>query len=419
MCGAEMTQDHNNNQPVMQFSNQQKRNMSQDQFANMLQAIATIMREQVMPKEPMLLTQQWDSLFAELNAIRDHVKQQGLWAPNLPASVGGMSLSTRQLGLISEVTGQSPLGHYCFGCQAPDAGNAELLHLYANDFIKERFLLPLAQGDIRSCFAMTEPHTAGSNPTLLDTTAELIDDHWVINGRKWFTTAADGAAFTIVMAVTDPEAPKHGRASMIIVPLDNPGYRNLRNIPVMGHSGSGYYSHSEVAFDQCRVPANHLIGQRGHGFKMAQQRLGPGRIQHCMRWIGIAKRCFELMCAHVKTRQITPHSTLADQALIQSKIAESFAAMNASRALVMETAQIVDEQGFDAAKHHISMIKFECANMLQTVMDNALQSMGALGMTDDSIVAFYYREERAARIYDGPDEVHKLSLAKSLLQAMP
>jgi alkylation response protein AidB-like acyl-CoA dehydrogenase len=184
----------------------------------------------------------------------------------------------------------------------------------------------------------------------------------------------------------------------------------------MGHSGSGYYSHSEVEFDNCKVPANHLIGLRGQGFKMAQQRLGPGRIQHCMRWIGIANRCFDLMCQHVLQRQITPTSTLADQPLIQSKIAESFAAMNASRCLVMETAKIIDEQGFDAAKHHISMIKFECANMLQLVTNNTLQSMGALGMTDDSIVAFFFREERAARIYDGPDEVHKLSLAKSLLK---
>lgn len=263
---------------------------------------------------------------------------------------------------------------------------------------------------------MTEPHTAGSNPTQLDTTAELIDDHWVINGRKWFTTAADGSQFTIVMAVTEPDAPKHQRASMIIVPLDNPGYSNIRNIPVMGHEGSGYYSHSEVEFKNCRVPANHIIGNRGEGFKMAQQRLGPGRIQHCMRWIGIAKRCFEIMCKHVKHRQVTPTSTLADQAVIQTKIAESYAAMNASRTLVMETSKIIDEAGFAAAKHHISMIKFECANMLQLVVDNTLQSMGALGMTDDSIVAFFYREERAARIYDGPDEVHKISLAKSLLK---
>lgn len=390
--------------------------MTEEKFAGLLDNIEAIVNQKIIPLEPLLLTQQWRELFAALDQIRAEIKAQGLWAPNLPASVGGMDLSTMQLAQIAEVSGQSPLGHYCFGCQAPDAGNAELLHMYANDFIKSNFLLPLAEGQIRSCFAMTEPHTAGSNPTLLDTTAELIDDHWVINGRKWFTTAADGSTFTIVMAVTDPAAHRHQRASMIIVPLDNPGYKNLRNIPVMGHAGSGYYSHSEVEFKDCKVPANHLIGERGAGFRMAQQRLGPGRIQHCMRWIGIAKRCFKLMCQHVKQRQITPTSTLADQAVIQSKIAESFAAMNASRALVMETTRIVDEQGFDAAKHHISMIKFESANMLQLVVDNALQSMGALGMTDDSIVAFFYREERAARIYDGPDEVHKISLAKSLLQ---
>ena len=390
--------------------------MSKQNFDQLIERIATIITQQVIPLEPLFLKQQWSTLFSKLDAIRAEVKLQKLWAPNLPASVGGMDLSIQQLGLISEVTGQSPLGHYCFGCQAPDAGNAELLHLYANDFIKQQFLLPLAQGDIRSCFAMTEPHTAGSNPVMLDTQAELVDGHWVINGRKWFTTAADGAAFTIVMAVTDPQAPKHQRASMIIVPLDNPGYHNIRNIPVMGHSGSGYFSHSEVEFKDCRVPENHLIGQAGQGFKMAQQRLGPGRIQHCMRWIGIANRCFELMCRHVNNRNITATAKLADQAIIQAHVAESFAAMNASRSLVMETAKIIDQQGFAAAKHHISMIKFECANMLQLVMDHALQSMGALGMTDDSIVAFFYREERAARIYDGPDEVHKISLAKSLLK---
>lgn len=390
--------------------------MSQHNFDQMLTDIGAIILDQVIPLEPLLLNQQWDELYPKMDAVRAQVKTLGLWAPNLPASVGGMDLSTSELGQIAEVTGQSPLGHYCFGCQAPDAGNAELLHLYANDFIKENFLLPLAKGDIRSCFAMTEPHTAGSNPTLLDTRAELIDGHWVINGRKWFTTAADGATFTIVMAVTDPDAERHQRASMIIVPLDNPGYTKVRNIPVMGHSGSGYYSHSEVEFNDCKVPANHLIGEVGQGFKMAQQRLGPGRIQHCMRWIGIARRCFELMCRHVNQRQITATSKLADQAVIQAKVAESFAAMNASRTLVMETSRIIDQSGFDAAKHHISMIKFECANMLQLVVDNTLQSMGALGMTDDSIVAFFYREERAARIYDGPDEVHKISLAKSLLK---
>lgn len=392
--------------------------MTQTNFNEILDKIDTIVKEQIIPLETLFLNHQWSELYTQMEQVRDQIKAKGLWAPNLPEDIGGMSLTMTQLGQISEMTGQSPLGNYCFGNQAPDAGNAELLHLYANDFIKEQFLLPLGKGDIRSCFAMTEPHTAGSNPTLLDCTAELIDDHWVINGRKWFTTAADGASFTIVMAVTEPDAPKHARASMIIVPLDNPGYKNLRNISVMGQEGSGYFSHSEVEFTDCKVPANHLVGERGHGFKMAQQRLGPGRIQHCMRWIGIAKRCFEIMCHHVAQRQITATSSLADQAIIQSKIAESFAAMNASRCLVLETAKIIDEQGFSAAKHHISMIKFECANMLQSVMDNTLQSMGALGMTDDSIVSFFYREERAARIYDGPDEVHKISLAKSLLKTI-
>ncbi len=390
--------------------------MTQSSFDEMLERIDAIVKNQIIPLETLLLTQQWDQLYPALDEIRQNVKAANLWAPNLPADVGGMNLSTVELGQIAEVSGQSPLGHYCLGCQAPDAGNAELLHIYANDFIKSHFLLPLAQGEIRSCFAMTEPATAGSNPTLLEATAELIDDQWLINGRKWFTTAADGSQFTIVMAVTEPDAPKHQKASMIIVPLDNPGYRMIRNIPVMGHEGKGYYSHSEVEFVNCKVPANHLIGQRGQGFKMAQQRLGPGRIQHCMRWIGIARRCFEIMCKHVKNRPITGTSTLADQAVIQSKIAESYAAMNASRTLVMETAKIIDEAGWAAARHHISMIKFECANMLQSVVDNTLQSMGALGMTDDSIVAFFYREERAARIYDGPDEVHKISLAKSLLK---
>lgn len=394
-----------------------KNTQTEPNFTAMLQHIDDIIQQQIIPLETLLLTNQWSELYDQLNQLRHDIKAQGLWSPHLPASVGGMDLSTTQLALIAEVTGQTPLGHYCFGCQAPDAGNAELLHMYANDFIKTNFLLPLAHGDIRSCFAMTEPHTAGSNPTQLDTTAKWVDGHWVINGKKWFTTAADGSQFTIVMAVTEPEAQRHQRASMIIVPLDNPGYRNIRNIQVMGHSGSGYFSHSEVEFVDCKVPTNHLIGERGAGFKMAQQRLGPGRIQHCMRWIGIAQRCFKLMCQHVKNRQVTPTSTLADQAVIQTKVAESFAAMNASRALVMETTKIIDEQGFDAAKHHISMIKFECANMLQKVVDNTLQSMGALGMTDDSIVAYFYREERAARIYDGPDEVHKISLGKSLLKS--
>jgi alkylation response protein AidB-like acyl-CoA dehydrogenase len=366
--------------------------------------------------EELLLKGQWDELKQALAEKREKVKALGLWAPNLPKDVGGSYTTLVDLALFAEVLGQSPVGHFSFGCQAPDAGNAELLHMHGTDEQKQQWLMPLAAGKMRSCFAMTEPHTAGSNPTLLDTKAELDGDEWVINGRKWFTSSADGADFTIAMVVTDADAQKHARASMIIVPLDNPGYKHIRKISVMGHEGDGYFSHSEVEFANCRVPASNILGKRGAGFTLAQDRLGPGRIQHCMRWLGIGKRSLAQMCSYVKTRKITSTQTLADQQLMQSMIAESAADLAAARALVMETAWTVENKGFNAARDNVSLIKFYTANVLQRVVDRALQSHGALGMTDDTILSHYYREERAARIYDGPDEVHRLSVAKRILK---
>ncbi len=379
-----------------------------------LKQIKLIVERELMPLEPLLLTQQWEALNHALADARKKVKHHNWWSTHYPTAMESYSMYLT--ALLAEVIGQSPLGHYVFGWQAPDIGNIELLHDHASDPIKTQWLNPLKQGDIRSCFAMTEPDNAGSNPTLLSTTAVSDGDDWLINGHKWFTTSADGAAFTIVMAVTHPEADKHQRASMILVPMDNPGLKFKRNIAVMGHQGKGYFSHAELSFENCRVPKSNTIGQAGHGFKLAQQRLGPGRIHHCMRWIGIAQRCFDIMCRHVKNRAVTPTQTLADQALIQSKVADCFAAIKAARTLVLNTAQTVDKAGFDAARFEISMIKFHTAQMLQKVMDTTLQCLGALGMTDDSIVAYFYREERAARIYDGPDEVHMLSLGKQILK---
>ncbi len=387
-----------------------------DSLQQRLQQADEFVKKELPALEELLLTSQWEPLKKALSEKREQVKAMGLWAPNLPEDIGGCFTSLVDLALFSEVLGQSPVGHFSFGCQAPDAGNSELLHMHGTDEQIEKWLKPLAGGEIRSCFAMTEPHTAGSNPTLLDTKAELVGDEWVINGRKWFTTSADGAAFTIAMVVTDPDAEKHARASMIIVPLDNPGYRLIRNIPVMGHAGDGYFSHGEVEFKDCRVPASNLLGKRGAGFALAQQRLGPGRIQHCMRWLGIGKRSLEEMCKYVKFRKISSTQTLADQQLMQAMIAESTADLAAARALVMETAWTVENLGFQAARENISLIKFYTANVLQRVVDRALQSHGALGMTDDTILAHYYREERAARIYDGPDEVHKLSVARRKLK---
>ena len=381
-----------------------------------LNKIRRILAEDIIPAEHLMLTAQWSELTEVTNGIRSKVKQEGLWAPNLPEGIGGTYTGLVDLALIGEVLGQSPLGHYCFGTQAPDAGNAELLHLHGTADQIDRYLKPLANGSIRSCFAMTEPHTAGSNPTLLDATATKDGNDWIINGRKWFTTAADGAAFTIAMVNTDPDAAKHLRASMIIVPLDNPGYQRIRNIPVMGHAGEGYFSHSEVEFTDCRVPQENLLGKQGHGFLLAQERLGPGRIQHCMRWLGICQRALDEMCHYVPTRQINSRESLADQQIIKQMIAKSAAELAAARALVLETAWRVENEGFKEAKDNISLIKFYTAEVLQKVVDRAIQSHGALGVTDDTILAFFYREERAARIYDGPDEVHQMSVAKSILK---
>ena len=386
------------------------------EFETRLSKIRRILSEDIIPAEHLLLTAQWAELTEATNAIRNKVKQQGLWAPNLPEGIGGTYSGLVDLALIGEVLGQSPLGHYCFGTQAPDAGNAELLHLHGTPDQIERYLKPLADGSIRSCFAMTEPHTAGSNPTLLDATAIKDGNDWIINGRKWFTTAADGATFTIAMVNTDPDAAKHLRASMIIVPLDNPGYQRIRNIPVMGHAGEGYFSHSEVEFADCRVPQENLLGKQGHGFLLAQERLGPGRIQHCMRWLGICQRALDEMCQYVPTRQINSRESLADQQIIKQMIAKSAAELAAARALVLETAWRVENEGFKEAKDNISLIKFYTAEVLQKIVDRAIQSHGALGVTDDTILAFFYREERAARIYDGPDEVHQMSVAKSILK---
>ena len=237
-----------------------------------------------------------------LAKVRDKVKAAGLWAPQVPKELGGMGMPFREHALVSEVLGRTPLGHYVFGCQAPDAGNMEILHQYGTDEQKERWLEPLARGEIRSCFSMTEPERAGSNPTWLETRAVKDGDDYVIDGHKWFTTAADGAAFAIVMAVTNPDAPPHARASQIIVPTDTPGFERVRNIPIMGDAGSGYASHAEILYEKCRVPQANRLGAEGGGFLIAQERLGPGRIHHCMRWIGVCERAFEMMCTRAATR---------------------------------------------------------------------------------------------------------------------
>jgi alkylation response protein AidB-like acyl-CoA dehydrogenase len=377
--------------------------------------VRTFVDGRIIPLEPELLKRGWMAILPELAVVRDEVKRANLWAPFLPTEHGGLGLSLLEYAYVSEALGRSLLGHYCFNAQAPDVGNMELLISHGTPSQKERFLAPLTRGEIRSCFGMTEPEHAGSNPVWLSTRAMVDGDHYIIRGHKWFTTGADGASFCIVMAVTSPEAELHARASQIIVPTDAPGFRIVRNISVMGEAGSDHPSHSEVMLEDVRVPKENLLGPEGAGFLLAQERLGPGRIHHCMRWIGICARVFELMCDRAAKRELSPGKPLGLQQQVQFWIAESRAEIHAARLLVIDCAERIDATSAHDAREHVSMIKFYVANVLQHVLDRAVQIHGALGMTDDTPIAYWWRHERAARIYDGADEVHKASLAKRIL----
>ena len=376
------------------------------------------LKEFIYPIEKEIIYGSFKSHLPKLRELRALAKSKGLFTPHLSIDEGGLGLSLPEFARISEVLGTSPLGHYVFNCNAPDIGNMELMHAFASPFLKETYLKPLQRGEIRSCFSMTEPEHAGSNPIRMSTTAVLEGDEYVINGHKWFTTAADGAQFTIVMAITNPDAENvYQRASMILVPLDNPGYRLVRNISIMGDEGEDYLSHGEVEFTNCRVPKSHLIGEEGQGFTLAQVRLGPGRIHHCMRWIGICERALGLMCDRAMSRELNPGKFLSGQQTIQNWIAESAAEIKASRLLVLHTAEKIEKEGAKAAKEDISTIKFFVSDVLMKVLDRSIQVHGALGITDDTLLSFWYRHERGARIYDGPDEVHKSVLAKSILKS--
>lgn len=351
-----------------------------------------------------------------LQQKRALVKKAGLWGLQLSKEEGGHGLTLCEFGQVSEALARTPFGHYVFNCQAPDIGNTELLHKFGSKAQKDKYLEPLIKGEIRSCFSMTEPDFAGSNPTNLGTTAVKDGDDYIINGRKWFTSSADGASFAIVMSVTNPEAKPHQRASQIIVPTDNPGFKFIRNIPIMGHASDGWAAHAEVEYVDCRVPQANLIGAEGSGFLLAQERLGPGRIHHCMRWIGIAERSFDLMCKRAASRDMGDGQMLGSKQIVQFWIAESRAEIDAARLLVLRTAKNIDEQGAAAVRNEISSIKFYVANIMLNVVDRAIQVHGAAGITDDLVLSFWYRHERGARIYDGADEVHKTSLAKAILK---
>jgi alkylation response protein AidB-like acyl-CoA dehydrogenase len=378
---------------------------------------ALFVRRELLPLEPRLRHGGFAAIEGDLVRARQRARETGLFAAHMPPEWGGAHLPLTDFAHLSEELGKSPLGHYCFNVQAPDIGNMELILEFGTGAQKERWLGPLARGEIRSCFTMTEPEFAGSNPVWMGTTAVLERGEWVIRGHKWFASSADGAALAVCMAVTDPEAREpHRRASMILVPTSTPGYELVGNVSVMGHRGSGWQSHGEVMYHGARVPEANLLGPRGQGFVLAQHRLGPGRIHHCMRWIGICERALDILCRHAATRELAPGDVLGNRQMVQQWIAESRAEIDAARLLVLHAAWTIEKQGAPAARQEISIIKFTVARTLQRVLDRAIQALGALGMTDDTPLAYWWAHERGARIYDGPDEVHLSAVARRILR---
>ncbi len=383
---------------------------------DLLGRVRTFVQEELYPLEPQVLNEGFGSVLPILQEKRAKVRALGLALPQIEKDHGGLGLSVLEHGLVQAELAKTFTGVYVFNCQAPDAGNMEILIKFGTPAQQERYLKPLLAGDIRSCFSMTEVDYPGSNPTWMGTTAVKDGDDYIINGHKWFTSSADGANFAIVMAVTNPDAPKHMRASQIIVPLDTPGFTLVENISCMGHRGEDWDSHSEVLYENVRVPQTNRLGEEGSGFLIAQERLGPGRIHHCMRWVGISERAFELMCKQALTREVAPDKALATQQIVQTWISECRAEINAARLMVLQAADTIDRLGAKEARVEISLIKFFVPNVMMKVLDRAIQLHGGRGITERTPLATFWRNERASRIYDGPDEVHKMSAGKRILE---
>jgi alkylation response protein AidB-like acyl-CoA dehydrogenase len=369
------------------------------------------MEEHVYPAEQALARED-ETADEVMLGLRARARAEGLWAPHLPPEAGGSGEGFLAYADLNEEIGRSVWAQLVFNCQAPDAGNGEILHLFGTDEQRSTFLRPLVEGETRSFFSMTEPEVSGADPTGLQTTAVLDGDEWVIDGHKWFSSGAEGAGFGIVMAVTEPEAEPHQRMSQILVSADSPGLR-IEPVPVSGHRGRGWSTHCEVWYSGVRVPSANVLGERGDGFRIAQKRLGPGRIHHVMRWLGQMQRAFELMCSYALEREAFG-GRLADKQTVQNWIADSAAEIQACRFITLDAARKIDAG--DDARVEISLIKFYAARVLNEVIDRAVQVHGALGLTDRTPLAAMLSAARAGRIYDGPDEVHRMVVSRRILK---
>jgi acyl-CoA dehydrogenase len=399
-------------------------------FQAQLDWMEGFVRDEIFPLETLALewrTPEGREAFRRItDPLKEEVRQRGLWAAHLPPDMGGLGFGQVKLGLMHEILGQTAYGPSIFGNNAPDSGNAELIAVGGTPEQKERWMQPLLDGKYRSCFSMTEPG-AGADPTLLSTTAVRDGDEWVINGHKWFSSNASISDFLIAMVRTgDADTHPYKSFSMIIVPTDTPGVNILRDVPTMGepdHRTGEPGGHAEILYEDVRVPFENIVGGQdgiGQGFALAQKRLGPGRIHHAMRWLGQSRRAFDMLCERAVTRY-THGSLLADKQMIQEMVAESYAERQAARLLTLHAAWKMDQlhaagKHYSDARVEIGVIKFWGAKVLYNVIDRAIQVHGSLGYTTDLPLEAMYRHARAARIYDGPDEVHKVTVARQILK---
>jgi acyl-CoA dehydrogenase len=387
-------------------------------FARRLDWMREFVRAEIWPIETIVERLDQPAIDEIYAPLQRRVKEERLWACHLPPEYGGQGLGQVKLGLMHEILGTSHWAPLAFGCQAPDSGNAEILALSGDATQRERWLLPLLAGELKSGFSMTEPETAGSDPTLLATRAVRDGDGYRLSGRKWFTSNGTIADILIVMAVTDPDADPHRRASMFVVPVATEGVELVRDVPTMEDPAGAqqrFHGHSEVLYSDVRLGPESLLGGEGNGFVIAQQRLGPGRIHHCMRWLGVARRALDMLCERATYREAAG-SVLGDKQTVQNWIADSLAELQAARLMTLHAAWVIDTEGAAAARQEIAMIKFYGAGVLNRIVDRAVQVHGALGYSTDLPLEAMFRTARAARLYDGPDEVHRISVARRELR---